>query len=251
VNPEAITLGAALLVGLLGSGHCVGMCGAMALLPGAGPEPAPRWAMLSYNLARMTSYAILGAVAGGFGAALGQLFDLSFWSLVLRVATGAVIVLIGLMLVTGNRNLAIAERLGASLWRRVSPLAQRLRGGPPGLRLVGLGLLWGLLPCGLVYSVLLAASVSGSAAQGALTMAAFGLGTVPSMLGLGLAGGALLTRLRRPRFRWSAGVVLVLCGLWLAAWPVYHALGRSDPQGGHGHHGSHAARVVAQDASRA
>jgi sulfite exporter TauE/SafE len=225
MSAEPLTLGAAVLAGFLGSGHCLGMCGGIAVLPGARAGGGSRSQLFIYNVSRLLSYSILGALVGFLGASVGEVLDVPRWSVILRLATGLVVVFIGLALWSGNTRWAFAERLGARLWRRVAPLATRMSSWPTGLRLASLGLLWGLLPCGLVYSLLLAASVSGSAQDGALTMAAFGLGTLPSMLGLGLVGQAAVQKLRLPSVRRAAAVVLIISGLWLAAMPIWHMSG--------------------------
>jgi sulfite exporter TauE/SafE len=218
MNMEPLTLGMAFIAGIMGSGHCVGMCGGLALLPtAAARESAGRLPLLlGYNGFRLVSYALLGAGVGATGAAIGKLLDVSWWSLLL-----------------GDPRFALAERLGGRLWKRISPLAMRLNASGGRWRMPGLGLLWGLLPCGLVYSMLLATSVSGSAVQGAGLMLAFGAGTLPSMLGMGYLGQAGLAHLRKPTLRRVAGAVLIVGGIWLAAWPIWH---RAAPAADHGHH---------------
>lgn len=208
-------------IGLLGSLHCVGMCGgiagalsAAAPRRGAGGEVAMR--SLAYNTGRVASYTAAGALAGGFGAALAGLGGPT-GTLVLRGLAAALIVAAGLYVGGWSTFVTRLESLGASMWRRVSPLTRRL--GPMGSvpTAFALGALWGWLPCGLVYSALAVAAASGSALDGALTMAAFGAGTLPVMLAMGLAAGRGTSLLRTPVARRFAGAMVVAFGVWTFA----------------------------------
>ena len=230
--PE-LTLITAFLAGLIGSTHCLAMCGGIATALGA--SPAGRgWRMLLHHLGRIASYAVAGGAAGALGAAAGFAFAVSRWSEVLRLATALVVVVIGLDIALSGggraRWLRAPERWGARLWQRLTPLSNTARSAPPALRALLLGLIWGWLPCGLVYSVLIAAAVAGSAVSGAATMVAFGLGTAPAMAGLGFIG----TRLPRPGGTLARvlGAALVACGLWTAIVPLA-ALSGGSP---HAHH---------------
>lgn len=216
---DPIPLGAALVAGLLGSGHCVGMCGPVAALAGARRNGRPVRNAAVYNAARILSYCAVGAVFGSLGHAIGSAADIAHWALVTRSAMGAILLLIGLQLLLPRSRLNPLERIGARFWQRVAPLARRLRPGEHASHLFALGLLWGWLPCGLVYSLLALAAVSGSAVSGAATMAAFGLGTLPAMIGIGVSGRALAA-LRRPRMRRILGVALVLGAVWIVSMPL-------------------------------
>jgi len=227
---------AALVAGLLGSTHCLGMCGGIA--GWFGLNTAVRGAAgrsgfaLAYNTGRIGGYVALGALVGFLGAAGGSVFGLREWGPALRLAFGLVIVLIGLQLAFGWNPLRPLEAWGARGWQKLAPLTGRLLPARTPLHAVGLGVLWGWLPCGLVYSVLLAAAVAGGAAEGALVMAAFGLGTLPAMV-LATAGAARLASLtRRTGVRRAAGALVVLAGLWTMAMPVMHM------SAGHGAHGA-------------
>jgi uncharacterized protein len=223
----------AFLAGLLGSGHCLTMCGGIAAALGTGGARRP-WQPLLYQLGRLGGYAIAGGTAGALGAAAGFAFALSRWSELLRLATAAVVTVIGLDIACGSgtlvRWLRSPEQLGALVWRRFASGARARLPASPVLRALALGLLWGWLPCGLVYSVLLAAAVAGSAGRGSATMVAFGLGTLPAMSGLSYLGRRLphrdgtLARL--------LGAALVACGLWTAALPLAVLTGAQP----HAHH---------------
>jgi uncharacterized protein len=182
------------LLGLVSAGHCAGMCGGIvAAFNLQSPRGAPSLAThLAYNLGRIVTYAALGALAGALGGA-GLLLEHAFpVQTALRIAANFMLIALGLYLVGFTRLLAPIERIGHALWRRIQPLTRRfLPAGRPH-RAFALGALWGLLPCGLVYSVMVTALASGGAERGALTMLAFGAGTLPALL---FAGSVL----RQPR----------------------------------------------------
>lgn len=230
-----LTLVTVFLAGLLGSGHCAGMCGGIAAALGTGGGVRRRaWQPLLYHCGRIGSYAAAGAIAGALGAAAGYAFAISRWSEILRLAAAAVVVLIGLDVALGSAVrgswLRTPERLGARLWLHIAPNARRALPTAPAARALVLGLVWGWLPCGLVYSVLIAATVAGGAWRGSATMVAFGLGTVPTMAGLTYLG----TRLPRRDGALSRvlGAALVACGLWTAIVPISMLSGAHD----HPHH---------------
>jgi len=207
------------LVGLLGGTHCVGMCGGIvgALSMGA----APRLSLhLAYNLGRIGSYAVAGAIAGALGAASLALSDQLPLRITLFVLANLMLIALGLYLMGVTRALAFTERLGQNLWRRIQPATRRFLPARSVRQAFPLGLLWGWLPCGLVYSALATALTAGSAVRGAGLMLAFGLGTLPNLL----LAGFLLARLRgwvqRPAVRMVAGLAVAAFGVWglLGAW---------------------------------
>ncbi|KAA9132570.1 sulfite exporter TauE/SafE family protein [Marinihelvus fidelis] len=215
---------AALLAGLLGSGHCFGMCGGIAMgLGSLGPGKGQAWRnALLFNLGRLLAYAGLGGVIAATLGQGGEWAGVPGWGRWLRLAAAVLIAVLGLQMLTGWRALAVIERVGAGLWKKVAPLAARTAAWPgPAGRLL-LGLCWGFLPCGLVYTALLIAASTGGFARGAGVMAAFGLGTLPSMLGMTLAAPALVTLGRDPFFRRVAGFGLLLLAAWaiVLAWPA-------------------------------
>jgi sulfite exporter TauE/SafE len=242
---EPVTLGAALIAGLLGSGHCVGMCGPLAAVAGAsGNGHAVRHALV-YNTARIISYCAIGALFGGLGYAIGSAADIARWSQIIRIAMSAVLLLIGLQLLLPRTRFNPFERVGARFWQRIAPFARRLKPGERTSHLFALGLLWGWLPCGLVYSLLALAAVSGSAASGAATMAAFGVGTLPAMIGIGISGRGLAA-LRRPAMRKVLGVALIVSGIWVAAMPASRLLAPDAM-----HHGTHMSDAASHEATPA
>ncbi len=180
------------IVGLLGGGHCAGMCGGIV---GALSLQTPQGGTavllhLAYNLGRIGSYALAGLLAGLLGQAAGNLLALQN---VLYLVASLMLVAMGLYLLGFTQFLAPLERGGQALWLRIQPLTKRFLPVRGVAQALPLGLLWGWLPCGLVYSALTTALASGSAGQGALLMLAFGLGTLPNLL----LAGLLLARFRR------------------------------------------------------
>jgi len=236
---DGVAMSAALVAGLIGSAHCFGMCGGIAGAMGmAAAQNGVRGGRLGlqatlYNVGRITSYVVAGVIVGLLGSALGDMIDLPSWSLWLRGITGLVLLLLGLQIAFGWRLLTFLERGGARLWRRLSPLAGRLLGKRGAINALGLGMLWGWLPCGLSYSMLLVAATTGTAVSGGAIMLAFGLGTLPSMIGASYAGGRIGGLPGGRRTRVIAGLLIALMGIWTAAVPMRHI-----GSGGHDGHGS-------------
>lgn len=214
------------LVGLAGSVHCVGMCGgivsAFSLAPAfpvpvvahAGPRAADAAARtLAYNTGRIGSYAVAGAIAGGLAGGARTLAGLSSLQAGGYWLANAMLVVLGLYLMGAWAGLARLETLGQGLWRRLRPLMAHILPLDSPLKLLALGALWGWLPCGMVYSVLLTAMLAGSAAGGASVMLAFGLGTLPMLLALGMAGARLRQALQRPRVRLAGGLLVLGFGV--------------------------------------
>lgn len=187
MNGTEATLAAALVAGLVGSSHCLGMCGGIAIALGMQGRQRPLVSALLYNAGRIASYAAAGAVAGGIGLWLGQSLHAGYAPVVLRLLAGGAMIAIGLQVALNWRLLRPIERAGMHVWRRLSPQAGRLMGRRSPLSALALGAVWGWLPCGLVYAMLLAAAASGGAPEGAGLMAAFGLGTAPAMIATGAA----------------------------------------------------------------
>jgi sulfite exporter TauE/SafE len=202
------------LAGLMGGVHCVGMCGgivAATTVPGEAPQRTA--ILLGYNLGRIASYALAGALAGLIGSAAFLAEDLLPVQRILYGLAQVMLILVGLYLAGLNRSVVQIERAGAWLWQRVQPwLGQVLPVRSPAQAVVA-GALWGWLPCGLVYSLLITALASASAGNGALIMACFGLGTLPNLLAMGWAAARVAQFFNMPRVRWLAGLVVVLFGV--------------------------------------
>ncbi|MDX1442306.1 MAG: sulfite exporter TauE/SafE family protein [Gammaproteobacteria bacterium] len=217
INGE-LTFLAAALAGLAGSGHCVAMCGGMAsLLAAKQHHGRPVRQALTYNLGRVTSYAIAGAIVGLLGQLLVLGSGIQAVAGHLRLVTGLLIAIAGLTLVFGNHLFKPFESLGSAFWKRISPLAvKRLSGELDGKGIFALGLLWGWLPCGMTYAMLATAAVTADPLHAAGLMAAFGIGTLPAMVGTGLAGMKLRSLLGNSSVKRVAGVVMVIIGVWTA-----------------------------------
>jgi hypothetical protein len=202
----------AFLIGLAGGVHCIAMCGGIvAALNLRGPQPFGR--QLAYSLGRVASYTGAGALAGGAGGVALLYDDLLPARILLLVAANALVILLGLYLAGLGSAVLTLERAGRVVWRGLTRLGTRLAPADTAGRAAAVGVLWGWIPCGLVYSVLATALVSGSALRGAAVMAAFGLGTLPNLLGAGLAAQTLQGLLRAPLARRVAGFAVILLGL--------------------------------------
>lgn len=230
--PDVALWLAALMSGVLGSGHCVGMCGGIAVgLGGAAAtsaaRPAPAVvAAIEFNLGRLISYAVLGAVVGGLMGQGGEWLAVPRWGQWLRMIAAGLIVAIGLQWLTGLAALAPLERAGARAWKVVTGPLSRAAGRPGHSARWLSGLCWGLLPCGLVYTALALAATTGSATGGAGLMLVFGLGTLPSMLGMTVAGPGLSGLLSDRLLRRVMGAMMVLLGAWVLVsvfWVNSHA----------------------------
>ena len=209
------TLLAAFAVGVLGGVHCLGMCGGIvgAISVSHAQSASPAWPrLLAYNLGRMSSYVIAGAVAGLVGAAL--LGALPQGQRLLELLAAVFLILLGLYLGGWWPILARLERVGGRFWRQIEPLGRRFIPVRHAGQAFVVGGLWGWLPCGLVYSVLVWTLASGSAANGALLMAAFALGTLPNLMLMGLFAARLARFVRDERVRQGAGGLLIAYGVW-------------------------------------
>lgn len=217
-------LGSALILGLLGGGHCLGMCGGLmgALTLAIPPEQRGRRLRLlvAYNLGRVFSYACAGLLVGLAGWAVAS----SPAAMALRVVAALLLIAMGLYLAGWWNGLTRIEALGRGLWRVIQPAACRLMPVSSLPQALLLGALWGWLPCGLVYSTLLWAASQGSAGYSAALMLAFGLGTWPILLATGLAAQRVNAMLRRRSVRVAGGLLVILFGLWTLPGPHQHWL---------------------------
>lgn len=210
----------ALAVGLLGGVHCLVMCGGLVATLTLGLSPEIRrdpWRMLpcqlAYNLARVIGYTVAGTLFGGLGAALVELEVLPAMQRLLQGLAGVTMILLGLHLAGWSAALAAVERLGTPLWRRLEPIARRCLPVRSLAQAAVIGFLWAWLPCGLVYSMLILAMSSADPLAGALIMLAFGLGTLPNLLGLALLAGAVARLAERLWIRRLVGLLVIGFGL--------------------------------------
>lgn len=207
----------AFLMGLLGGTHCVGMCGGLSsALTYALPDASRRglrlvgWQLL-YNSGRLLTYSLLGLAAGWL---LSGLQDIGAAQQVIRIIAGLFMILLGAYLAGWFQALGALERLGGPLWRKMEPLRRKLLPVTHPGQAIAAGMLWGFLPCGLVYSAMALAVTRAAPAESALVMLAFGLGTLPTLMATGTAAGQLRRLLQRPATRQTAGLLVILFGLW-------------------------------------
>ena len=225
--PVTSALVTAFLVGLLGGVHCVGMCGGIVAALSAGLPRERRTTLraqlpllLGYNVGRIAGYTLLGALMGALGLVALQFLPLHVTQRALYALAAVFMVALGLYLGGWWQGLNGVERLVARLWRLVEPVGRRLLPVRTAPQSLAVGLVWALLPCGLVYSVLVWAVGSGGPLAGAALMLAFGLGTLPNLLGMGLLAGAAARLGEQVWLRRAAGLVVLGFGLH-ALWQVF------------------------------
>ncbi|WKE67325.1 sulfite exporter TauE/SafE family protein [Gallaecimonas kandeliae] len=214
----------AVIMGLAGAGHCLGMCGSMmGAFALTVPQEARLGTLLLYNLGRVSAYALAGALVGALGAYVGAIGAPVL--LMLRLVAALLLVMLALYLLRWHLGLLKLEGLGQYLWRYLGPLAKSFLPLQSPWRALPLGFLWGWLPCGLVYSALSWALLSGTATSGALSMVAFGLGTVPVMLATGLVADRAKALLAHPGFKGAAALLLLLmaANLLYTVWQQWSA----------------------------
>jgi hypothetical protein len=236
------SLASAFILGLFSTVHCVGMCGGIiGALSLSLPETVRQQRLRHiffislYNIGRILSYSLAGFIVGYIGAEAASYTDMSGGPSILRYTGVVLMIAIGLYLAGWFPQLSRVERIGIPVWKVLEPLGRKLVPVTSMTRALLYGTIWGWLPCGMVYFVLVWALTSGSAAQGALTMAAFGLGTLPSLLAAGLAMSSLKRFTQSKTTRQVVGVLVIVMAIGSLFMPM----------GGHKHgrnsndHGSH------------
>lgn len=209
------------IAGLLGGGHCAGMCGGIvAAFSLQLPDNRPNWPWhVAFNLGRISGYGLMGALLGGV-AGLATRGMIDSVQQALQVITHLLLIGMGLQIAGWSMWVRNIERLGAPVWRRVQPLMGRLLPIRTIWQCLAAGLLWGWLPCGLVYTASMAAMSTADPLKGGAIMLLFGVGTLPNLLLIGLGGGLLRGFLRNPWVRRGLGCILIGFGvypLWLLA----------------------------------
>ncbi|MCK5917321.1 MAG: sulfite exporter TauE/SafE family protein, partial [Cocleimonas sp.] len=180
----------AFITGLVGGIHCIGMCGGIVGMLSLGQQPSVKKPsffthlplLLGYNFGRIVGYISAGALIGALGASLLSLAELNQAKQILSIIAAIFMLLLGLYLAGLWNGLTKVEALGANLWKLIEPFSRRFIPVNTVARAIPLGFIWGWLPCGLVYTILIMALSAGSALEGALLMFAFGLGTLPNLL---------------------------------------------------------------------
>jgi sulfite exporter TauE/SafE len=218
---EEITLVSAFLVGFLGSVHCIGMCGgiigALTLgLPGAQPQrPQVTFLyLLYYNIGRIFSYAIAGGIAGFIGSKIIHTSLLPDGQMIGAIISSVFMIALGLYINSWWQGLIQLEKLGSKVWRFIEPACKSFLPVKHSWQALMLGVIWGWLPCGMVYAVLVWSLSAGSAIQGASLMIAFGLGTLPTLLALGAFAKWLEKVRKQAVVRKTAGLVIICFGIY-------------------------------------
>ena len=210
------TLLSLFLLGFFGGTHCVGMCGGLSSAFALQLPPHIRrvWLILLMNCGRIASYVLIGALMGllsGMGSLLNETHTLQ---IVLLVLANILLLLMGLYLAGLSDWANKTEWVGRWLWRKMQPALQKLLPIRSYAACFGVGALWGWLPCGLVYNASLFALSSGSAGTGALYLLAFGLGTLPNLLAMGIFAAQLQRLVQRRGLR-------LITGLLMSAWACH------------------------------
>lgn len=224
-----LSLISAFLIGLLGSTHCLGMCGGIVSAFTFSVRADLRrsaWTLspylLAYNAGRIVSYGIAGYIAGAVGAGAFGLLPSESSLQVARIVRAGFMIALGLYLAGWWPGLQVLEKWGGAVWRHIEPLGRRFLPVDHPLKAMGIGLVWGWLPCGMVYAVLVGALASGSAGQGSLLMLAFGAGTLPMLLAMGVTAEWLKDFVRRSWVRRGAGLIILFFGLYGIFSPGLH-----------------------------
>jgi len=211
----------AFTVGLMGGAHCVGMCGGIVgALSFASQNEKIRTSssllslLVAYNVGRLFSYALAGGLMGAIGWLVSVWTDIQLIQVLLQFLAGLFMLMMGLYISGWWMGLVKIETMGAVIWKKIQPLAQTFLPVKNPLQAVSLGFLWGWLPCGLVYSVLVWSVSAGSFQQGALLMLSFGLGTLPNLLAMGLFANRLKQFVQKQAVRNLAGGLVIVFALW-------------------------------------
>jgi len=225
----------AFIVGLLGAGHCLGMCGGIsaALTFSIDKRQLNKriYLILSYNIGRIACYALIGALAAGFGL-LAEELGFRY----MRIVAGVMIILMACSLSGVWKILSVLETFGQKIWVHIQPLGNRIMPVKNWYSAMMLGGLWGWLPCGLVYSAVALAATRANALEGAISMLCFGLGTLPAVVTGGMLADGLKKLLAGRWFRAAMAILMLCFGLWT----LFMA-------GAHGQHSAHAGHAPASE----
>jgi len=209
----------AFITGLLGGVHCFGMCGGIigALTLNTAQDKKNQGSLLAislgYNAGRIAGYIVAGAIVGFLGSTLIDLTGIQTAKQTLSIIASIFMIALGLYLAGIWNGISKIEHLGGHLWKRIQPFTRQFMPVRSYKQAIPLGFLWGWLPCGLVYTALIWTLSSGGAIQGALIMLAFGLGTLPNLLAMGVIATRLAKWVRNPTIRMLAGLFVVAMGI--------------------------------------
>jgi sulfite exporter TauE/SafE len=215
MNEPLISL--AFITGLLGSGHCIGMCGGLVAalsLSETGNRGGPLF-HLFYNTGRIVTYTGVGWLVGWLGSAFAYANALAGVTRGLLIGSDIFVILLGL----GSAGLFTKLKLNVMQLefpgpvKKITSIVVKLKKLPPALSALPLGLIMGFLPCGFLYAMIIAAGQSAAPDRGALIMLSFGLGTMPALFMFGSAAHWLTTSKRTAMLRW-AGIMVALMGAY-------------------------------------
>ena len=215
----------AFVMGLFSSMHCIGMCGSIigTLTLSLSPDIRNNKKLLlpfvfNYNFGRITSYTIAGALAGLIEALLTMHLGETHGHRVLQLFSAGIMASAGLYIAGWFPRFAYIEKAGTQFWKIIEPYGRKLIPVKNRTQAYLFGMVWGWLPCGLVYAALALAATAGDVSKSALTMLAFGLGTLPAVMGVGIMTHVLTRLSRMQRFKQVIGLFMMVLAL-LAALP--------------------------------
>lgn len=206
--PTSLTITTAIILGLLGSAHCLGMCGGIAA--SIAMTQTRRYYLVAYNIGRIFSYSLAGILVGS----LGFMIKDPTIGLVLRTLAGLMLIAMGLYIGQWWKGLTHIEKLGQGLWSLIRPAASKLLPVTSLWQALLLGFFWGWLPCGLIYSTLIWSASAQDPLHSGLLMLAFGLGTLPAMLATGLLATEIKSLLTQQWVHCAAGLMIIVFGLY-------------------------------------
>lgn len=226
---DPVTLTSAFLLGFFSTLHCIGMCGgiigalSLSLPVDVRNNKAKLFSfVLTYNIGRLISYSLAGLLAGAVGTSVLQSTGLDQGHTILRMIGVVMMIAIGLYLTGWLPQLAIVEKIGIPVWKRLEPLGRKLVPVASLPKALAYGLIWGWLPCGLVYFVLIWALTTGDAIQGALTMLAFGMGTLPTLITAGFMSSWITRFAHSTRARQVVGLLIIAMAIGSLFIPMEH-----------------------------
>lgn len=206
----------AFIIGLLGSGHCIVMCGGISTMLTTAISDQARhkkiMIVFAYNFGRIATYSLIGAIVASTSSMAAK--NIGFPVVILQTIAGVFLIFLGLYLGQWLMWLSRIEYLGKKVWRHLSPLTKKFIPIKNVKSALALGALWGWLPCGLVYSTLTWSLASADALNGALIMLFFGLGTLPALLSISLGTLSVKSLLTQPLFRKVSAILVILYGIY-------------------------------------
>ncbi len=224
----------AFAMGLFSSMHCIGMCGSiigtltLSLDSKIRQNKASLFTFIfNYNLGRIVSYTTAGALGGLLSSVLMPPFDNNLGYRVLQICSAMIIGSSGLYIAGWFPHFAYIEKIGRYLWKKLEPYGHRLIPVKSRISALLFGMIWGWLPCGLVYTALALAISTGDVKKSTLTMLAFGFGTLPAVMSVGIITQTFINALRRPYIKQSVGVLMIFLALaaafpWLYPMRIQH-----------------------------